>query len=70
MQQQSWKHTRKSSRQNGARYCQGRALDISRMLDALQDADAGLYDCLHLNFTSEIPRSLMDSLAEGVPFFF
>ena len=35
---------------------------------ALQDADAGLYDCLHLNFTSEIPRSLMDSLAEGEAF--
>ena len=30
-----------------------------------RDADAGLYDCLHLNFTSQIPRPLLDSLAEG-----
>jgi len=31
----------------------------------VEDADAGLYDCLHLNFTSSIPRPLLDSLAEG-----
>lgn len=31
----------------------------------MQDAEAGLYDCLHLNFTSQIPRPLLDTLAEG-----